>query len=312
MDSQNNSQTTIREESLPRGRWGAVLSKAQLDYCIENDISVAFDCAQIGWVLNENEFGDELVSSSDDKSGIILGLKSQFASALLELVESGKPDAESAARELSKKMVGELSEGNDSMFLDGCHYLLESEIAANFANKIDSKSDEFVFRPWTGDDVASYLDILGNKKVWEFLPEEYPEPFDEELASALIEAANLGSGHEVYAVEFNGEVIGQIRLLFDDHVPELKCAEVAYILGERFWGKGLMPRVLSEFTQKTFKDSSFDSIYAWILSDHGASIKCAENSGYYRDNAPNEAEVAKATGRPGFLRYLSFKNQVVD
>ena len=42
---------------------------------------------------------------------------------------------------------------------------------------------------------------------------------------------DLCVGHEVRAVECEGQIVGQVRLLFDGSYPGLPAAEIAYLLG---------------------------------------------------------------------------------
>ena len=122
----------------------------------------------------------------------------------------------------------------------------------------------------------------------------------------MIEAANFGSHHHTRAVVHEQEVIGQIRLLFDESAIGLRGAEVAYLLGEQWWGQGLMPEILRDFTQQSFKEHDLQYIYAWIEKGHSASIRCCELAGYIRDDFDQESSLADRQNRSGFIRYAKF------
>ncbi|MEQ8329705.1 MAG: GNAT family protein [Longimicrobiales bacterium] len=163
--------------------------------------------------------------------------------------------------------------------------------------------DAFRFRPWTGDDVEIYTELLGNPRVWEYLPEPFPGPFTEETARTLIEVGAFEFHHEAVAVEFGGEPIGQCLLRFDRAAGGVRTAEVAYWLGESHWGRGHMGRILPLFTRRSFEGHDLDIIYAWIHRDHEASARVAQRAGYRRDTFPLESELAETLGRPAFVRY---------
>ena len=76
------------------------------------------------------------------------------------------------------------------------------------------------------------------------MPEEYPSPFTEETARALIEASRVASHHEVLAAELDGVPVGQVRLLFDGSYPGLNAAEVSYWIAEEYWGHSLGTKIL--------------------------------------------------------------------
>ena len=106
------------------------------------------------------------------------------------------------------------------------------------------------FRSWTTLDAAVYVELLGNPRVWEYLPEPFPSPFTEDTARILIEVAAIGFHHETVAIEVDGRPIGQCLLRFDQPFAGSRAAEVAYWLGENYWGQGWMSRILPIFTAR--------------------------------------------------------------
>ena len=134
---------------LARPRSDGVLTHEELEYCRANAVPMAYDPAQIGWVI---------LGCEDD-------VRNPFAPV-------------------------------DSV-------------------RITDLPSRFRFRKWVPDDLAEYMRILGNPRVWELLPEPFPEPFDDEVAAGMLELSRLGSHHEVRAVEHRGRVVGQVRLIFD-------------------------------------------------------------------------------------------------
>jgi len=181
--------------------------------------------------------------------------------------------------------------------------LLDSE-----PSKPDAQTDVRVatgvtFRRWRDHDGAAHRALLDDRAVWEHLPEQYPEPFTEATSRDLIALANADIGHEVVAVEVDGELVGQCLIRLDHFETPPLTAEVAYWLGREHWGRSVMTRVLPEFVDRCFERHPVEEIYAWIRPDNVASARVAARAGLRRTPVPNEAELAAAHGRPGFLRW---------
>jgi RimJ/RimL family protein N-acetyltransferase len=169
------------------------------------------------------------------------------------------------------------------------------------------ESTAFAFRPWTPDDAGVYTELLGNPRIWEYMPEPFPSEFTVDTARILIEVGSIGFHHDTVAIEVDGRPIGQCRLRFDRHFAGTRAAEVAYWLGEEHWRQGWMSRVLPVFTHRSFRQHSVDVIYAWIMKDNEASIRAAERAGYRRAPFALEAQLAESLRRPGFVRYATYR-----
>jgi RimJ/RimL family protein N-acetyltransferase len=216
---------------------------------------------------------------------------------------------------------------------DLCHWGLKSAMA-DFLSAVRgplqlrpavSDSKAFEFRPWAPDDAEIYTELLGNERVWRYLPEPFPSDFTTETARTLIEFGAFSFHHEAVAIEverrqigqnllrFDGpsdgvrRPIGQCVLRFDRPFAGVRASEVAYWLGEEHWGQGWMSRVLPEFTYRSFRRHSIDVIYAWIMEDNKASIRVAERAGYRREPFVLETQIAESLRRPGFIRYATYR-----
>ena len=108
-------------------------------------------------------------------------------------------------------------------------------------------------------------------------------------------------------METDGGAIGQCLLRFDPPFGDTRACEVAYWLGEEYWGQGLMSRVLPFFTYRSFCLHRADVIYAWIRNDNVASIRAAERAGYERDVFPLETRLADSLRRSRFIRYATYR-----
>jgi len=181
--------------------------------------------------------------------------------------------------------------------------LLDSEALTPGDHGTDRAPGGVTFRRWNAHDAPAHRALLGDRAVWEHLPEEYPDPFTEDTSRDLIALANADIGHDVVAVEVDGELVGQCLVRFDHVANPPFTAEVAYWLGREHWGRGVMSRVLPDFVDRCFERHPVEEIYAWIRPDNVASVKVAERSGLRRTAVADEAEIAESQGRSGFLRW---------
>lgn len=311
-----------KSELLKRSRWGGVLTNHEIEFCRENNISLAYDCAQIGWlVYNEDEeFAQKVLESNAQDSyehikNSITKLKSEFKEELKLALKNSKIMTDRQIIAYSVNLISVLTDRvenrNDIKLLDRVHCVLINE-AANIAG-VQAQPPKhdfgFSYRAWKRQDLPAYIKIMGNAKVWRYLPDAFPTPLSKDLALSMIEIANVGGNDSIMAVEYRKHIIGQMRLLFNNDYPELRIAEVAYMLDEDYWGKGIMSNLLLDFIHRSFKIYSLDFIYAWIMDDNIASIKCANRAGFLKDNFAYERDLAIDSRRPGFSRYICFRSK---
>lgn len=322
-----------RTLNLRRWRWDGVLDREEFEYCRQHGIPLGYDCAQIGWVTmastNEwNRNAKPMPAASADarvapagpehSSLALRGSVAAEADRLLKKVREGRASLEHAQSELAAAAATALPAFAEQWGLskaDQCHWSLQSVVARALGgvrgplHESPSPSDvaAFTFRSWTPHDAASYRELLGNPRVWEYLPEPFPSPFTEDTARTLIEVGAIGFHHETLAVETAGRAVGQCLLRFDQPFDDARACEVAYWLGEEHWGQGLMSRILPVFTYRSLCLHRVDVIYAWIRADNVASIRVAERAGYQRDAFPLETRIADRLRRPGFIRYATYR-----
>jgi RimJ/RimL family protein N-acetyltransferase len=148
----------------------------------------------------------------------------------------------------------------------------------------------YKLRPWHSSEVRTFISLLDNPTIWEYLPEEYPAPLTQDIARDLIEISNQGGHHEVLAVELDGEIVGQVRLAFDARTPEPVEAEISYWLGERYWGRGIASDLVMLFTHLSFqKRSSLTSIFARVHEANAASARVLQKSLYRFESKPSDS-----------------------
>ncbi len=329
MDSADGGLRDAPAVDPHRSRWEGPLTPAEIAYCRSRGLALAYDCAQIGWVLATPEVMGESAGASSAVGSPARLPVDQALALVRERFErearASAPDgrAEASGREVDARLVGRqrldvarFAETHGLVAADALHWALTLARARTRTGRIEAgprasegldgaplHDDELGFRPWTLADLPVYRELLGNRRVWRFLPERYPEPFTDETARGLMEIGSLGFLHDAVAIERDGRPIGQCLFRPDDEIGGVRAGEVAYWLGEAHWGQGLMSRILPRFTERCFRTRAVDVLYAWIRDDHPASARVAQKAGYRRDDFPFERALAKTLRRPGFVRF---------
>jgi RimJ/RimL family protein N-acetyltransferase len=326
-----------REFDLLRPRSHGVLDAEEREYCARANIPIGYDPAQLGWVtlLGEDDIADVRDSTfrpaaAAHDSALDLGLRitqlrerfDVIARPVVEQMKVGLISPVEAEARLWTGVdlaLGDLRFLDDVVTLEKCYTEIRCEAARTIAQfrgpSIDGPDPVaascFTFRPWQPTDVDIYRRYLDNPKLWAFVPEDYPSPFTEDTARVLIEASRAVSHHEVLAAELDGEPVGQVRLLFDDSYPGLNAAEVSYWIAEEYWGKSLGTTILRIFTDRSFRERPLDLIYAWIRTEHVASIKTAERAGYRSDPFLRLSSFAGEMRRAGCGRWICFRSDCI-
>ena len=301
-----------RAFDLKRERWDGPLDAAEVAFCRECEIPLAWDCAQSGWVLEQR---DEAATRS--AAGHVMPLEHAIELArswMQQRVRAAAVDAlDDAAvrRELADAadvQVESIGRQHGVRAANAAHWALRSQLARELPLPVDleaADAEEFTFRSWTADDAEAYRALLDNPNVWRFLPEPYPGELSVGMARTLI-ALGAANGQSAQAIVSGGRPVGQCLIRSRETAAGVRCAEVAYWLGEEHWGKGWMGRILPAFLRTTLSTDQLDVVYAWIRGDHEASRRVALRSGMRRDSFSFERELASALNKPGCERFAVY------
>mgnify|MGYP000953376043 CR=1 FL=1 len=81
------------------------------------------------------------------------------------------------------------------------------------------------------------------------------------------------------AIIVNGEVVGSIALFIKDDVY-CKSAEIAYWLGEPFWGMGIMSQAIKQLCDAAFEEYDIARIFAEPYAHNTSSRRALEKAGF--------------------------------
>ncbi|MCC5971998.1 MAG: GNAT family N-acetyltransferase [Pararhodobacter sp.] len=141
-------------------------------------------------------------------------------------------------------------------------------------------------RRWLVTDAERLRAMLDDRALWDHLPEPFPEPFTDNTARQMIEAANMLAHHEVRAVTLHGQPVGQVRLDYghqqiDTPPPEREEAELSYWLGRKHWGKGLGRAMVAGVVARAFTNApGLLRLVAKVRAENPASRRILEAAGF--------------------------------
>ncbi|MFA8384645.1 MAG: GNAT family N-acetyltransferase [Pelagibaca sp.] len=136
-------------------------------------------------------------------------------------------------------------------------------------------------RPWEASDAPRLTELLADRVLWETLPEPYPDPFTVDLAETLIEIANEGAHHHVFAVLHDDVPVGQVRLLRNAGGPHAGVSELSYWIGRPYWGQGMAGAAVVAFVNQSFdEDASLNTLIARVKDGNMASRRVLGKAGF--------------------------------
>ncbi|WP_279112456.1 GNAT family N-acetyltransferase [Butyricimonas virosa] len=72
---------------------------------------------------------------------------------------------------------------------------------------------------------------------------------------------------------------------------ERVTAEIGYWLGESYWGRGIMPRVVAAVTRYAFETFGYQKLYALVFDYNPGSMRVLEKAGYQLEAVLHKAAV---------------------
>ena len=153
-------------------------------------------------------------------------------------------------------------------------------------------------REWRHTDIIPMSYHADSKKIWNNLRNRMPHPYTEADAERWINFCHDTEHHihsgkwtpetgsqgpalaTDYAVTRNDEAIGSIGLDFKDDIY-FRTAEIGYWLGEDYWGRGIMSKVVPAFVDWTFQTFGIlIRLNAETYEKNVASGKVLEKAGF--------------------------------
>lgn len=143
---------------------------------------------------------------------------------------------------------------------------------------------EFLLRPWKSEDKEDLICFASNPKIADNLSDAFPYPFTSEAADSFLAQATSATPTNRMAIVIDNRAVGGtgIHPLTD---IQRKNAEIGYWLGEPYWGKGIMSRVIPLMVDYSFKHFDIERIFARVFTSNPASARVLERAGFVQEAA---------------------------
>ena len=168
------------------------------------------------------------------------------------------------------------------------------------SSPLELVTTRLLLRPFTPNDVEDVLEYINDPEWAEYQVNIPPPPYTREYAEMLVamfsDPSCWETGHpglpssangtgllQIFAVVFEGRVIGDIALnqREDDRLNDR--VELAYTLSRQHWGKGLMTEGARAVMDWAFRTYGFNRMYAWSDPRNVGSCRVLEKLGMKRE-----------------------------
>lgn len=150
-----------------------------------------------------------------------------------------------------------------------------------FAEFPTLETERCIIRPFTPEDAPAFFEVMRHEQVTRYIGQK-PMASVEDAVARLQRFQRVYDQQEglVWAVVLreNNQLIGNV-LLWNLNSAHYR-AEVGYILGPEWWGKGLMTEVVTRVLDFGFDTMGLHSIEAQTDPDNAASRRVLEKLGF--------------------------------
>ena len=164
---------------------------------------------------------------------------------------------------------------------------------------VELKTERLLLRPFLMDDVDDVLEYVNDREWAEYqvniqpantrkdietLVEMFAGPEYWENGHPGLPPSGNGAGLlMIFAVVFDGSVIGEIALNQRGEDRPNDRIEIAYSLSRRYWNKGLMTEGARAVLDRAFCTYDFHRMYAWCDPGNTGSRRVLEKLGMKRE-----------------------------
>jgi len=137
-------------------------------------------------------------------------------------------------------------------------------------------------RPFRPEDKERLAELANNERISINLRDGFPSPYTTDDAGRFIEMAMATVPVQLFAIEYQGEYVGNIGLHKRNDVYRLS-AEIGYFLGEAYWHKGIMPRAVKLICDYGFRELDIIRIDTGVFEYNTASQRVLEKCGFVKE-----------------------------
>ena len=141
------------------------------------------------------------------------------------------------------------------------------------------KTKDFILRPFRMSDAEELAKAINNKIIARNTL-TIPYPYKLKDAKWWLGKSIPNNRKKIqidFCIEIGGEVAGTVSL---DKIEKGHKVELGYWLAEKYWGKGIMSKVVKEVVKFGFNDLKLKRIYAGVFPFNKASMGVLKNNGF--------------------------------
>ncbi|MFZ5941596.1 MAG: GNAT family N-acetyltransferase [Bacteroidota bacterium] len=142
--------------------------------------------------------------------------------------------------------------------------------------------DGFILRPFRPGDAPDIAKHANNSRIAANLRDVFPHPYSLKDAKAFISFVAAEPNNLVLAIEVDGEACGAIGLHGMTDIYRFN-AEIGYWLSEKYWGRGIMSKAVTEMVRTGFTKFHWTRIWAGVFYFNTASARVLEKCGFRRE-----------------------------
>ena len=148
-------------------------------------------------------------------------------------------------------------------------------------------------RKFRKTDAIRLAELANTQKISRNLRDGFPNPYAKEDADKFIQNCMKQNPTTIFAIECNGEYVGNIGLHPAQDVYR-KSAEIGFFIGEAYWNKGIATISVNLICDYGFKNLDIVRIHAGVFEYNKASQRVFEKCGF---------------GKEGVFKKSVFKNE---
>jgi [ribosomal protein S5]-alanine N-acetyltransferase len=141
-------------------------------------------------------------------------------------------------------------------------------------------SDMVVLRDLVEDDAERIAAMGDSENIYSQMRDAFPHPYTSEKALAYIRGVRGNPKCVCRAILYGGEVVGNIGALRLEDVYR-RNAEIAYFIGEEYWGRGIVAEALDKMCAIIFVGyPEISRIFAEPFGTNQRSRRVLEKAGF--------------------------------
>lgn len=166
-------------------------------------------------------------------------------------------------------------------------------------------NDDVRLRELSEEDIPLLAKYANNVKVSINLRDGFPHPYTIDDAKKFVKMVKAQNPVTFFAIEYNGEYVGNISLSVGTDVYR-KSAEIGYFIGEPFWNKGIVTKAVNLIVDFGFSHLDIVRIHTGIYEYNKPSQRVMEKCGFKKEGI-FEKSICKNNRMFNEVRYAKLK-----